>query len=128
MTERLPDMSAMSTVDAIVFYTREVSEVLAIRPGTPGRTERLQALLEWKQALIERIERERNYVDIPNFPRMTAEINRRVAQGVRVDRYVPVNPENPRFSLLVTDEYGLTYTQTIGGRIVNGEERYTYGG
>lgn len=55
----LPDISTLSTVDAIVFYTRQVSEVFAIRPGTPGRTERLGALLEWKRALHERIERER---------------------------------------------------------------------
>ncbi|WP_025846603.1 hypothetical protein [Brevibacillus agri] len=66
---------------------------------------------------------------IPNFPRMTAEINRRIAQGnVQVTRFVPVNPDNPRYALLVTDQYGITYTQTIGGRIVNGKERYIYGG
>lgn len=55
----LPAVDSMSTVDAIVFYTRQVSETFAIRPGTPGRTERLGALLEWKRALHERIERER---------------------------------------------------------------------
>ncbi|QQE73169.1 hypothetical protein KDJ56_14705 [Brevibacillus composti] len=56
---QLPDISTLSTVDAIAFYTRQVSEVFAIRPGTPGRSERLAALFEWKRALHERIERER---------------------------------------------------------------------
>ena len=65
---------------------------------------------------------------IPNFPHLTTEISRRIAEGVRVDRFVPVNPENPRFVLYVKDEFGREYTQTIGGRIVNGVERYIYGG
>lgn len=59
ITTQLPDISTFTTVDAIAFYTRQVSETFAIRPGTPGRTERLGALLEWKRALHERIERER---------------------------------------------------------------------
>jgi len=55
----LPDISTLSTVDAIAYYTRQVSDTFAIRPGTPGRTERLAELYEWKRALHERIERER---------------------------------------------------------------------
>ncbi|UYZ12156.1 hypothetical protein A6764_15120 [Brevibacillus sp. WF146] len=57
----LPDLSAMTTVEAIVWYTREVARVSAIKPGTPGRTERMQALLAWKRALNERIDLEREY-------------------------------------------------------------------
>jgi hypothetical protein len=83
MTRQLPDLSAMTTVDAIVWYTREVARVSAIKPGTPGshsaikpgepgrhlatkpgttdRTEYTQALLAWKRALNERIDLEREY-------------------------------------------------------------------
>lgn len=59
ITTQLPDISTFTTVDAIAFYTRQVSDTLGIRPGTPGRAERLAALLDWKRALHERIERER---------------------------------------------------------------------
>ncbi|NGQ95478.1 hypothetical protein G3578_09970 [Brevibacillus sp. SYP-B805] len=52
-----PDLSTMTTVDAIVWYTRQVANLTA----SPGRTERTQALLAWKRALNERIDLEREY-------------------------------------------------------------------
>jgi hypothetical protein len=57
MTRQLPDLSAMTTVEAIVWYTREVARVSA----SPGQTEHTQALLAWKRVLNERIELEREY-------------------------------------------------------------------
>jgi|GEM_PF-5987075 len=60
MNVDFPDINSMSTVDAIVWYTRQAAELSAVKPGTSGRTERMQALLAWKCALNERIERERN--------------------------------------------------------------------
>jgi hypothetical protein len=57
MTRQLPDLSTLTTVEAIVWYTRQAAELSAI----PGRTERSQALLAWKRALNERIELEREY-------------------------------------------------------------------
>lgn len=60
-TPQLPDLSTMTTVDAIVWYTREVARVSATKPGTTDRTEYTQALLAWKRALNERIDLEREY-------------------------------------------------------------------
>ncbi len=58
MTARqLPDLSTMPTVEAIVWYTRQVREVTT----APDRAERIHALLEWKRALNERIALEREY-------------------------------------------------------------------